>query len=62
MIETRHQYDRGDITFHVIYDSGPISPVYLGLHEGADSAEFNIDRQDLPRLIEMLTAALAANH
>ncbi|MFD9563410.1 hypothetical protein [Streptomyces sp. NPDC059994] len=62
MIETRHHYDRDDIVFDVIYDSGTISPVYLGLHNAADSAEFNIDRQDLPKVIEMLTAALAAHH
>ncbi|MGW5397780.1 hypothetical protein [Streptomyces sp. NRRL F-2580] len=61
MIETRHNYGRHDTVCDVIYDSGTISPVYLGLHNATESAEFNIDRQDLPKVIEMLTAALAAN-
>ncbi|MEV8022523.1 hypothetical protein AB0O76_40775 [Streptomyces sp. NPDC086554] len=60
MIETHHKYDREDIAIEVIYDSGSISPIYLGLHDKDESAEFNVPRQDLPRLVEMLTAAL--NH
>ncbi|MFD5697868.1 hypothetical protein [Streptomyces lasiicapitis] len=54
MIETRETYTRADVQIEVVYDSGSISSVYLGIHTKTESFEVNLDRQDLPALNRML--------
>ncbi|MFI6684947.1 hypothetical protein [Streptomyces sp. NPDC050485] len=54
MIETRETYTREDIQIEVVYDSGTISNVYIGIHAKNESFEVNLDRQDLPSLNRML--------
>ncbi|OLZ74264.1 hypothetical protein AV521_00810 [Streptomyces sp. IMTB 2501] len=57
MIETRKVYKRDDVQIEVVYDTGTLSKIYLGVHTAQESFEVNLDRRDLPHLNHMVKEA-----
>lgn len=62
MIETSKSYVRGECgaSAHVTYDADPQGLVSITYRGDGGTADFALNREDLPALIAMLTAAMRA--